>query len=157
MSYADALADLKADFGKQKLLTPPDIAPYISKTAAAQAALRSRKKFPIATKDVGGRIFVSIYDLAHYIGDDDKAEEVKPAKQPSKTKPQQPTKSTGIDKSKPTRRPPSLGKTLKLMRAQREAMELQLEFQRDLYIELEAIELDRTAKSGKSKRRLPPI
>lgn len=155
MSYADALADLKADFGKQKLLTPSDIAPYISKTAAAQAALRSRKKFPIATKDVGGRIFVSIYDLAHYIGDDE-AEEAAPVKQPSKAKPQQPTKSTGIDKSKPTRRPPSLGKTLKLMRAQREAMELQLEFQRDLYIELEAIELDQVAKRGRAGGRDHP-
>jgi len=157
MSYADALADLKADFGKQKLLTPSDIAPYISKTASAQAALRSRKKFPIATKDVGGRIFVSIYDLAHYIGDDDEAEEVKPAKLPSKAKPPQPTKSTGIDKSKPTRRPPSLGKTLKLMRAQREAMELQLEFQRDLYIELEAIELDTVAKRAASTKKTTPL
>jgi hypothetical protein len=156
MSYADALADLKADFGKQKLLTPSDIAPYISKTASAQAALRSRKKFPITTKDVGGRIFVSIYDLAHYIGDDE-AEDVKPAKQPPKAKPQQPTKSTGIDKSKPTRRPPSLGKTLKLMRAQRETMELQLEFQRDLYIELEAIEFDRIAKQAASAEKTTPL
>jgi hypothetical protein len=156
MSYADALADLKADFGKQKLLTPSDIAPYISKTASAQAALRSRKKFPIATKDVGGRIFVSIYDLAHYIGDDE-ADDVKPAKQPPKDKPQQPTKSTGIDKSKPTRRPPSLGKTLKLLRAQREAMELQLEFQRDLYIELEAIEFDRIAKRAASAEKTTPL
>lgn len=156
MSYADALADLKADFGKQKLLTPSDIAPYISKTASAQAALRSRKKFPIATKDVGGRIFVSVYDLAHYIGDDE-AEEVELAKRPQKAKPQHPTKSTGIDKSKPTRRPPSLGKTLKLMRAQREALELQLEFQRDLYIDLEAIELDRIAKQGRKAPRLPPM
>ena len=31
MSYEDALANLKADFGKKKLLTPAEIAPYISK------------------------------------------------------------------------------------------------------------------------------
>ncbi len=156
MSYADALADLKADFGKQKLLTPSDIAPYISKSSSAQAALRSREKFPIATKDVGGRIFVSIYDLAHFIGDED-AEEVTPVKQPQKVRQQKPTKHKAIDKSKPTRRPPSLGKTLKLMRARREQMELQLEFQRDLCIELEAIELERSSKKGEPGGKLPPL
>lgn len=156
MSYADALADLKADFGKQKLLTPSDIAPYISKSSSAQAALRSREKFPIATKDVGGRIFVSIYDLAHFIGDDD-VEDVAPVKQPQKARQHKPAKDNASDKSKPTRRPPSLGKTLKLMRARREQMELQLEFQRDLYIELEAIELDRTTKIGNPKVMRSPI
>ena len=156
MSYADALADLKADFGMQKLLTPSDIAPYISKSSSAQAALRSREKFPIATKDVGGRIFVSIYDLAHFIGDDD-AEEVAPVKQPQKVRQHKPVKHHAIDKSKPTRRPPSLGKTLKLMRARREQVELQLEFQRDLYIELEAIELERTKKKGKPGGKLSPL
>ncbi|GBU14674.1 hypothetical protein AwPolaro_00520 [Polaromonas sp.] len=156
MSYADALADLKADFGKQKLLTPSDIAPYISKSSSAQAALRSREKFPIATKDVGGRIFVSIYDLAHFIGDDD-GEEVAPIKQPHKLKQHKPAKHNTTDKNKPTRRPPSLGKTLKLMRARREQLELQLEFQRDLYIELEAIELDRFAKSGSRTAKQPPL
>lgn len=82
---------------------------------------------------------------------------MKPVKQPSKAKPQQPTKSVGLDKSKPTRRPPSLGKTLKLMRAQRDAMELQLEFQRDLYIELEAIEFDRIAKRAVSAEKTTPL
>ena len=71
MSYQEALADLKADFGKKKLLTPADMAPYISKSPSAQASMRSRKQFPIAKKDMGGRIVVSIYTLAHYIGEDD--------------------------------------------------------------------------------------
>ena len=42
MSYEDALADLKAEFGRKTLLTPEDIAPYIDKSPAAQAALRTR-------------------------------------------------------------------------------------------------------------------
>ena len=70
MSYADALADLKADFGKKKLLTPAEIAPYIGRSASAIASLRSRKGFPPAKKE-GGKVVVSIYALAHYIGDDE--------------------------------------------------------------------------------------
>lgn len=157
MSYADALADLKADFGKKKLLTSADIAPYIGRTASAIASLRSRKGFPPAKKE-GGKVVVSIYALAHYIGDDESADDT-PIQPKRKTKQQKLPKANAnaTDKSKPTRRPPSLGKMLKVMRARREQMELQLEFQRDLYIELEAIELDRTMKKGKPGDGLPPL
>ena len=117
MSYEDALAGLKADFGKKKLLTPAEIAPYISKSPSAQASMRTRKQFPIAKKEMGGRVVVSIYALAKYIGEDDAgppdaAEQIrvgKPAKPVTKT-------AKGIDKTKPYRRPPSLGKTLTALR-----------------------------------------
>ena len=71
MSYQDALPDLKEEFGKKKLLTPADIAPYIDRSASAQASMRTRKQFPIAKKDMGGRVVVSIYALAGFIGEDD--------------------------------------------------------------------------------------
>ena len=144
MSYADALADLKADFGKKKLLTPAEIAPYISKSPSAQASMRTRKQFPIAKKDMGGRVVVSIYALAKYIGEDDESPEavdqiriVKPAKPVVKA-------AKGIDKTKPYRRPPSLGKTLTALRRRVADAAIQLQYQQTLFAELEAIALDQS-------------
>ena len=152
MSYEDALADLKADFGKKKLLTPSEIAPYISKSPSAQASMRTRKQFPIAKKDMGGRIVVSIYALAKYIGEDDGPPDApeqirvgKPAKPVAKT-------AKGIDKTKPYRRPPSLGKTLLLLRKQVIETTLQLQFQQALFAELEAIAMDQVTAPGRAKK-----
>ena len=104
MSYADALADLKTDFGKKKLLTPTEIAPYICEPTSAQASMRSRKQFPIAQKDMGGRVVVSIYALARYLGEN--GVEVGPSTAAPATKPAKASTkfAKGIDKSKPTRR-----------------------------------------------------
>ena len=154
MSYEDALADLKTDFGKKKLLTPAEIAPYICKSASAQASMRSRKQFPIAQKDMGGRIVVSIYALARYIGADDEAPQ-QPVAAPKLIKPS--TKvAKGIDTSKPIRRPPSLGRTLTMLRARIIDTALQLQFQQTLFGELEAIALDQAAKLGRSKKAKTP-
>jgi len=156
MSYQDALADLKEEFGKKKLLTPSDIAPYINKSASAQASMRTRKQFPIAKKDMGGRIFVSIYALARFIGEDDDAIIVPkpaPATKPAKAS----VKSAGgVDKTKPIRRPPSLGRTLTMFRARVIDTALQLKFQQALLSELEAIALDQTAKPGRSRKTQTP-
>ena len=152
MSYADALADLKADFGKKKLLTPGEIAPYISKSPSAQASMRTRKQFPIAKKDMGGRVVVSIYALAKYIGEDDASPDAveqirvsKPAKPVAKT-------AKGIDKTKPYRRPPSLGKTLTALRKRVIDTALQLHFQQTLFAELEAIAMDQVLAPGRTKK-----
>lgn len=151
MSYADALADLKADFGKKKLLTPAEIAPYISKSASAQASMRSRKQFPIAQKDMGGRVVVSIYALAHYIGDDD-GEAVPHSAPTAKSVKASVKTAKGIDKTKPIRRPPSLGRTLTMMRALVMETALQLQFQQTLFSELEAIALDHAAKPVSTRK-----
>lgn len=158
MSYEDALADLKADFGKKKLLTPADIAPYIDKSPSAQASMRSRKQFPIAKKDVGGRVVVSIYDFARFIGGDD-ADGTSVPEQIRIATPQKKTSKSRkvVDKSKPFRRPPSLGKTLQALRGRQEAMALQMEFECALYADLEAIETERSTKAGTSSTRLPPL
>jgi len=149
MSYQEALADLKADFGKKKLLTPADIAPYICKSPSAQASMRTRKKFPIAQKDMGGRVFVTIYAFAKYIGEDDDSEiTTTPA---TATRPAKPSTKTakGIDKTKPFRRPPSLGRMLTAFRARVIDTALQLQFQQALLAELEVVALDRVAKPGR--------
>jgi hypothetical protein len=154
MSYQDALADLKEEFGKKKLLTPADIAPYIDRSASAQASMRTRKQFPIAKKDLGGRVVVSIYALARFIGEDGDviavpkpAPAAKAAKASSKS-------ASGIDKTKPIRRPPSLGRTLTMLRARVEHAALQLKFQQTLYAELEAVAMDKVAKTGRKVKRL---
>ena len=152
MSYQDALADLKEEFGKKKLLTPADIAPYIDRSASAQASMRTRKQFPIAKKDMGGRVVVSIYALARFIGEDDNpiivpkpAPTSKPAKASAKS-------AKGVDKTKPIRRPPSLGRTLTMFRARIIDTALQLQFQQTLYAELEAVAMDKVAKAGRQKK-----
>lgn len=152
MSYKDALADLKADFGKKKLLTPAEIAPYISKSPSAQASMRTRKQFPIAKKDMGGRVVVSIYALAKYIGEDDDAIIVPkpaPATKPTKVSVKS---ASGADKTKPIRRPPSLGRTLTMLRARVIDTALQLQFQQTLFSELEAFALDQAAKPGRGAK-----
>lgn len=149
MSYEDALADLKADFGKKKLLSPAEIAPYICKSPSAQASMRTRKQFPIAKKDMGGRIVVSIYALARFIGEDDEAENT--PKPTATTKPSTKT-AKGIDKTKPYRRPPSLGKMLTVFRKRVVDTALQLQFQQSLFGEIEAYALDLVAAPGRPKK-----
>jgi hypothetical protein len=154
MSYQDALADLKEEFGKKKLLTPADIAPYIDRSASAQASMRTRKQFPIAKKDLGGRVVVSIYALARFIGEDgDVIADTKPAPAAKAAKASSKSAS-GIDKTKPIRRPPSLGRTLTMLRARVEHAALQLKFQQTLYAELEAVAMDKVAKTGRKVKRL---
>lgn len=155
MSYADALADLKATFGNKKLLTPAEVAPFIGKSASAQAKLRERDKFPIKPKPgMGNRVVMSIYDVAHYIGDEVEQIEVKsstskPSKQPRASR----KTTTAIDKTKPIRRPPSLGATLRGFRSRIDALSLQLAFEQALFAELEAIELDQKAKQSQKRRK----
>lgn len=156
MSYQDALADLKEEFGKKKLLTPSDIAPYIDRSASAQASMRTRKQFPIAKKDMGGRVVVSIYALARFIGEDDDAIVVPkpaPASKPTKASAKS---AKGVDKTKPIRRPPSLGRTLTMLRARVIDTALQLQFQQALFSELEAIAFDQAAKPGRARKTKTP-
>ena len=112
--------------------------------------MRTCKQFPIAKEDMGGRVVVSIYALAKYIGEDegppDAPEQIrvrKPAKPVAKT-------SKGIDKTKPYRRPPSLGKTLLVLR--KRAIDTALQLQQTLFAELEVIAMDQVAESGRAKK-----
>jgi len=65
--FKDILADLKAQFGSKIFLSPEDIAEIISISVGQQANMRSDGKFPIPYEKVGGRIRITIYDLAEYL------------------------------------------------------------------------------------------
>ncbi len=160
MSYSDALADLKACFGPQKLLTMADIAPHIGKSRGAQTKLKRRGRFPMPVKKVGNTLCVSIYDLAHLIGDE--AEEP-PAPHPVKIsataktpKAQRAATAKAPTGSKPTRRPPSLGRLLRGYGKRLEELAVEIEAERMLFAELEAIDMSRAAKPGRSEKRKTP-
>lgn len=158
MSYQSALADLKQSFGDKKLLTPAEIAPYIGKSAAAQAKLRDRGHFPIKVRrDMGNRVVMSIYDVARYIGEpvDDS-----PSPMPSSgltkidTRAKQSTRplsvSAGADAQRPFRRPPSLGRSLRAFEAHIKAAEAELAFDKELYSALESLALQALTSKAKS-------
>ncbi len=151
MTYAAALNDLKQAFGDKKLLTPAEIAPHIGKSAAAQAKLRDRGRFPIKIKrGMGSQVVMSIYDVARYIGEEieDEADSTQPERMSAPTKAsrsttRKPTSSAKVNTSKAYRRPPSLGKFLLGFQSQIAAAEAALEFDRQLFAALEAVHMNR--------------
>lgn len=151
MTYSAALNDLKQAFGDKKLLTPAEIAPHIGKSAAAQAKLRDRGRFPIKVKrDMGNQLVMSIYDVARYIGEeveDDSGsvqpENVSTTTRTSRSTTRKPASSAKVNPSKAYRRPPSLGKFLLGFQSQIAAAEAALEFDRQLFAALEAIHINR--------------
>lgn len=141
MSYEAALADLKEQFGPKKFLNSAEVAACIGRTPDAFAMMRLRGQFPKPSK-IAGRIAVSIYDLARFIDDPEKSlKEAEPAPKVSKPRAQ---KATAGDSSKPTRRPPPLGDSIRALRESVEEMTMQLEFWSATLAELERIELDRS-------------
>lgn len=61
------LADLRGIFGAKVLLNPEDLVEALGISTGQQANLRSKGKFPVKTQKVGGRVKVSIYDLAQHL------------------------------------------------------------------------------------------
>lgn len=158
---AEILAELQAEFGKKKHLTPQDIAPHIARSPQAQANLRCRGRFPLAKK-VQGRIVILIHDLADFLDD---PESFNSEAGPASTAPAAPAsprpKAGKTDTSKATRRPPSLGKTLKCFAQTLDDLQTQLEFSHQLFRFLEEIELSRQSaaeerKSKRNRNKLPP-
>jgi len=156
VSYADALSELKASFGDKKLLTIAEVAPHLGNSATALAKLRSRGAFPLPIKKVGASARVSIYDLARFVGEP--GDEPAPAKAeqaaPSK-KPRAAAKAAPAASNKPTRRPPSLGRTLRGFGRLLADRAFELDAQRELFFALEAVEFDRAVRR-KSTRQAPP-
>lgn len=138
MSYEDALQDLKAEYGNRKLLNTEEVATELGRSRQALAMLRYRRQFPIGKK-VGGRYMVSIYDLAHFIGD---PAPDKPANNNEQKKHvvQSPRSATS-SQSKPTRRPPSLAKSLMMFRQSIDEQQSQIEFQNEVFARLERLHL----------------
>lgn len=155
MTYAAALNDLKQAFGDKKLLTPAEIAPHIGKSAAAQAKLRDRGRFPIKVKrDMGNQVVMSIYDVARYIGEEivDEADNVESERlgtpmEASRSTARKSTSSAKMDKGLPHRRPPSLGKFLLGFQSQIAAAQAALEFDRELFAALEVVHMNRKLRA----------
>lgn len=137
MSYKEALADLKEQYGARKMLNTDEVAEAIGKSREALAMLRYRRRFPIGKK-VGARFMVSIYDLAHFIGDPPEPKEASPAIQP---KPAPKPHISSSEKSKPTRKPPSLAKSIMAFRKSIDEVQAQLDFQNEIFARLEALSI----------------
>ena len=92
------------------------------------------------------RVVVSIYDLARYLSEPPEDKEESVAEQKTTQQPRAPKAKPPTEKSKPTRRPPSLAKTLLYLRKSVEDLETQMHFQNALFAELEAIALNKHAR-----------
>lgn len=147
--YAEVLADLKTEFGGKILLSPADIAPYISKSPEAQWALRERGNFPIKYSKMGRSIVIKIYDLARYFAEDQDVDMVNAPMPTPKPKPKA-TAAKGLTTNQ--RRIPNFAKTLMLFNQQVEQQEMKSDFMRLLYIELERIELMKGVKDLPKRR-----
>lgn len=169
MSYPEVLADLKARFGNKLLLTATDIAEAIGKDTRAQASHRYRARQKGKPKDKddilwnpeqrGKRLKVSIHAVARYIVSGDPSEEASSApseRTPSARRVRAPKASGAPDPSRPTRRPPSLGKVLRDFQRGIVGLERELAFRRELVAELERVELERHLDKGRAKRAAAP-
>lgn len=70
MTKDEILRDLRQAYGPKVILSPADLALAIGRSPKAQANMRSRGAFPMPVKRVGGKIGVSVYDLADYLAGD---------------------------------------------------------------------------------------
>lgn len=138
--YEHALKDLKSDFGAKKLLTPDDIAEVIGRSASAQAILRSRCEFPMPIKKVGGKVYISIYDLAKYLTD------------PTPTKAAK-TLSTGSTALGKTSRLPNLAKAILAFDEAIAKQDLRLRFMWDLKAKVEQLIISSEISGGNSEKQ----
>jgi len=136
MDSATILADLKETFGNKKLLDADEVADLIARSYQAQANLRNRGSFPIPVKKVGGRVYMSIYDIATFLAGECPDHTAKTdSKPPSSPKPL----------IAPTVRRRGIAKALAMFQTQRE-------FYIDLAIALEKIILNaEIATNGRKK------
>lgn len=67
MTKDEILRDLRQAYGPKVILSPQDLALAIGRSPKAQANMRSRGAFPMPVKRVGGKVGVSVYDLADYL------------------------------------------------------------------------------------------
>ena len=67
MTKDEILRDLRQAYGPKVILSPQDLALAIGRSPKAQANMRSRGAFPMPIKRVGGKVGVSVYDLADYL------------------------------------------------------------------------------------------
>jgi hypothetical protein len=134
--YDETMADLKADFGKAKILTTAEITPYIRKSPQAQYKMRKRGTFGLKQQKKGGLFYVSPSELARWIASDDDTpdDDYVPPVRKVATNP----KSKNI-----TGRGPILGRMIKCFETNLENLQDKLDFARELNIKLQAIVLNK--------------
>ena len=98
--YEIVLQDLQKRFPGTFLLTPEQVAEVIRTDVKTQANMRSKGTFPIPVKKVGAKVYVSIYDLAAFIANDNQLYIVKNTPLPKSTKAPPATKSKLAKKTK---------------------------------------------------------
>jgi len=64
------LDDLRSRVGEKIYLSPEDLEPLLDISKGQQANLRSQNRFPIPTRKIGGKVVVTIYDLAKHLSAD---------------------------------------------------------------------------------------
>lgn len=64
------LDDLRSRVGEKIYLSPEDLEPLLDISKGQQANLRSQNRFPIPTRKLGGKVVVTIYDLAKHLSAD---------------------------------------------------------------------------------------
>lgn len=157
MSYEHALADLKEQFGSKKLLTPSEVAKVIPRCVKTIRQIINSTDSPLPPKAVGKRVCVSVYDVARFLADSEepapksavptKAQRVPPMPRQSRT--------SGLDPTKPYRRPPSLGRLISGFQRRIDDLELRLRFERELLAELEKAKLTRDVGKARDAKRSP--
>lgn len=137
MDKETVLKDLRGQFGKKSVLYADEIAELLGKSEQALANIKHRGGLPFPVKKIGGRLAVSLYDVADWLASEPSetaSPEAKPAPgSPSRVPP-------------PARRRASLGKALLALRAQ-------IDFLSEVFAGFEAISLDQTTKQADSRRR----
>lgn len=168
MDAKDIVADLRETFGKgRSILTPEEVAVVIGKTPAAVAGMRARETFPFEIRKVGARkIGVSIYDVAEWIANGCPAKDKDEPESGSEARAS--ARKTGKQKSPPpipekrkvpasaapsSVNRPSLGPALLKIKKMMDQKQMEMDFMREMFAELESIHLERSLKKGKSAPR----
>ena len=147
--YKIILEDIKAEFPGVKMLDIQQVAKMFDRTRGALYKLMERETLSLKFRKEGGKYLVSIYDLAKWMAEKNEAEE---QQAPTATKNKAPKLSKPVMVKGVVRHRPPASKRLfnrfmeNIMQIQEEAL-----FYRELYGELEAIELGRTDTKGKGR------
>jgi len=143
MSVQEHLADLKTDFPKAKILYAEEIAAVLSKSPTATRRMLDKRQLP-NMKVYGGRLGISIVNMAHYLDkgiDADNTDDEKIGTKPEPRKTSN-SKAKTPDPTKATRTAPLFRNFMKLALNQ-------ANFWHDLYVAMEEISMQKVAKKGK--------
>ena len=100
MTKDEILRDLRQSYGPKVILSPEDLALAIGRSPKAQANMRSRGAFPMPIKRLGGKVGVSVYDLAAYLAGDAPIEVPSAAVRSASASPATPNRASSLSGNK---------------------------------------------------------